>query len=287
MELRGLCKSYRGKIVLDIEELDISEGRITAFVGENGAGKTTLFRILSGLSFPTKGSVSFANPSGIPGVMIELPAIDMKMSAWENLSWVSRVYGRDGCMDIQELLALVGLEKNNTKVKKYSLGMKQRLGIAMCLAHNPNLLILDEPMNGLDPVGMMDLRNILHKINEKGTTILISSHILSELYKIASEYVFMKEGKVIQVKSSRDFEELEANYYELLTSDNDKATRLLKDTLHCKVKEDGGRMLFNKGSNTIMDISKLLCENKIYILMLKEKGFDIESYYMEVLDKNA
>ena len=138
-----------------------------------------------------------------------------------------------------------------------------------------------------DKVGMMDLRNILHKINEKGTTILISSHILSELYKIASEYVFMKEGKVIQVKSSRDFEELEANYYELLTSDNDKATRLLKDTLHCKVKEDGGRMLFNKGSNTIMDISKLLCENKIYILMLKEKGFDIESYYMEVLDKNA
>lgn len=283
LQIENVLKKYGKKVILDIPNLTIEEGKIYGLVGKNGAGKTTLFRLLSGLTFPTKGTIWYKDESIKRGVIIEYPSIDYQMTAVENLEWAKKLYGIQNCRDITELLRLVKLENHkDIKVKKYSLGMKQRLGIAMCLLCNPKMLILDEPMNGLDPEGIIEFRKLLKDINQQGTTILISSHILDELYKLATDYIFIKNGKVIKEISQKKLEENEKGEYELITSDNKRAIEILKN-FSCNIWEEEGKLFFIVEAEVILEISKAFAEKKIYIIRLKENKFDIEEYYMKVL----
>lgn len=284
VQIKNVSKVYKKHKILDIDNLTIDEGRIYGIVGKNGAGKTTLFRLLAGLTFPTTGEICYAHSDDRMGIMIEYPAIDGNMTAEENMVWMSKVYAHQDCRDIEDVLCLVNLEKTGTKkVKNFSLGMKQRLGIAMCLLSNPKVMVLDEPMNGLDPEGMIEFREILQNINKTGTTLLISSHLLDELYRLATDYIFVKDGKIVQKASLEEIEEKNESVYHMVTSDNLRAAQILKENFGCPTHSKDDGLEFKLENHGILEISRCLANEKIYITGLTETKFDLEAYYMEVV----
>lgn len=216
VSINGISKKYGKALVLDNVSLGIPKGSIFGLVGRNGAGKTTLMRIITGLSEPTSGSYSISGVSSSDknilsvrrrmGSIIESPAVFRNLSAYDNLKLQYINLGMTSFDSIPELLELVELKDTGGKTAgKFSLGMRQRLGIAVALCGNPDILILDEPINGLDPQGIIQMREILLKVNrEKHTTILISSHILEELSKLATHYAFIEGGKILQTLSSEE-----------------------------------------------------------------------------------
>ncbi len=216
VSINGISKKYGKALVLDNVSLEIPKGSIFGLVGRNGAGKTTLMRIITGLSEPTSGSYSISGVSSSDknilsvrrrmGSIIESPAVFRNLSAYDNLKLQYINLGMTSFDSIPELLELVELKDTGRKTAgKFSLGMRQRLGIAVALCGNPDILILDEPINGLDPQGIIQMREILLKVNrEKHTTILISSHILEELSKLATHYAFIEGGKILQTLSSEE-----------------------------------------------------------------------------------
>ena len=214
----SLCKQYRETSALNEVSLNIPRGAIYGLIGNNGAGKTTLMRILSNLQSKTSGLVLKAENIKV-GALIESPALYPTLSARGNLKYQLKI---TGCPNkkikekVNELLSLVHLQDNKKLVINYSLGMKQRLALAMALVGNPDFLILDEPLNGLDPEGIKDIRSVLVELNQKyGVTIMISSHILGELQKIATDYGFLKNGILIREFSSLEFldTDLETFYF--------------------------------------------------------------------------
>ncbi len=216
VSINGISKKYGKALVLDNVSLEIPKGSIFGLVGRNGAGKTTLMRIITGLSEPTSGSYSISGVSSSDknilsvrrrmGSIIESPAVFRNLSAYDNLKLQYINLGMTSFDSIPDLLELVELKDTGRKTAgKFSLGMRQRLGIAVALCGNPDILILDEPINGLDPQGIIQMREILLKVNrEKHTTILISSHILEELSKLATHYAFIEGGKILQTLSSEE-----------------------------------------------------------------------------------
>ncbi len=216
LETNNLEKRYKNFKALSHLSIHIEKGSIYGLIGKNGAGKTTLIRIICGLQKPTNGSYAIYgiknNSSEISsvrkriGAIIESPSIYGEMSARDNLIEQYKLVGMPSFDGINELLKLVGLEKTGKKkAKNFSLGMKQRLGIAISLASNPDFLILDEPINGLDPQGIIEIRELILKLNkEKRITILISSHYLDELSKIATHYGFLDNGSIIKEISNEE-----------------------------------------------------------------------------------
>lgn len=216
LETNNLEKKYKDFKALNHTNIHIEKGAIYGLIGKNGAGKTTLIRIICGLQEPTNGSYTIYgkknNSSDIVnarkrmGAIIESPSIYKEMSARDNLIEQYKLVGMPSFDGIEELLKLVGLAgTGKKKVKNFSLGMKQRLGIAICLANNPDFLILDEPINGLDPQGIIEIRELILKLNkERNITILISSHYLDELSKIATHYGFLDSGSIIEEITSEE-----------------------------------------------------------------------------------
>ncbi len=196
-----LSKHYKKAIALNDVSITIPEGAIYGLIGNNGAGKTTLMRLLANLQQPTAGLIETDKALQI-GALIEYPALYPLMSARGNLMYQLRLNGatcKEAKAAVSHLLELVHLQDTRKRVVHYSLGMKQRLAIALALVGEPDLLILDEPMNGLDPEGIQSMRNLLRRLNEEyGVTILISSHILGELQKVATHYGFLKNGNLIK-----------------------------------------------------------------------------------------
>lgn len=214
LKTNELCKQFKETTALHNVSMHIPKGAIYGLIGNNGAGKTTMMRILSGLQYQTSGTVRKGKDLNI-GVIIEAPALYPTMSARGNLKYQMGITGHKGT-SIKDLLDLVHLPDTKKLVMNYSLGMKQRLGLAMALVGNPDFLILDEPLNGLDPEGIKDMRTILMDLNKKyDMTILISSHNLSELQKVATDYGFLKNGTLIREFSSMDIgdADLEAFYF--------------------------------------------------------------------------
>ncbi len=211
LKLENVSKRYKEKCALKNCNLSINKGRIYGVVGPNGAGKTTLFKLILSLITPSDGKIyidgneNTAKSERKFGALIEAPYINMNMTAYQNMRYMQILNGKNDKEKINEVLELVGLaDVKNKKAKKFSLGMKQRLGIAMTLVNDPDVLILDEPMNGLDPEGMIEIRNMLLKINENnGVSIMISSHILAELDKLVTDYIFIKDGEIL-LENSRD-----------------------------------------------------------------------------------
>lgn len=210
LQTKNLTKTYHKNTVVDHVNMTVEEGDIYGFVGENGAGKTTIIRMLTGLARPTKGSFELFgvkhNDKQLSEVkrqlsaVVEAPSVYLNMNAMDNLRAQCRMLG---CTEegAENYLALVGLERlvhDKKKAKNFSLGMRQRLGIAMALVGSPKLVILDEPMNGLDPMGIIEMRELILKLNQEGVTFIISSHILEELSKIATRYGIISHGKLVR-----------------------------------------------------------------------------------------
>lgn len=200
--VNSLTKRYGQQLPLKNINLEVPKGEIYGLIGPNGAGKSTLLKILSNLAFPSEGTVDYLfqeQGSHQIGTLIETPGMILHFSAYDNLKLKALGLGVENFdSEIKSLLEFVGLtEVAKRKVKTFSLGMKQRLGLAMALIANPELLILDEPINGLDPQGIVEIRNLLKKLNEDGKTIIISSHILSEIEKVVDEISIINKGEIV------------------------------------------------------------------------------------------
>lgn len=239
IQIANLTKRYKTKTVLNILELRLEKGKIYGFIGQNGAGKTTLIRTLMGLSLPDSGHIEMfgrKDRKGLEqarksiGCMIEHTALCPNFTARQNMILQCKMKGIANKYEVDRVLETVGLENTGKKTfKHFSMGMKQRLGIAAALIGDPKLLILDEPVNGLDPVGITEIREILTELNRRnGITILISSHILGELHALATDYVFIDQGEIIHNLSLAQLDE-KCRKYTVIETDN---IDLAKTVLH-------------------------------------------------------
>lgn len=302
IKTNNLVKKYGENIVLDNISITVNQGEIYGLVGDNGAGKTTLFRILSGQSNISDGSFELLGESSEKNIMkvrkrigtiIENPSFYPKMTIEENLEYYRLQRGIPGKKNIDKILKEVGLlEVKKKKFNNISLGMKQRLGLALALLGEPELLILDEPINGLDPSGIIEIRNLLLKLNrEKNITIIISSHILSELYNIATCYGFLSKGKLVEELSLEQLNEKCRSYLEINVTNPKKLSVLLEEKLgykNYKIMPNGLIHLFEKDPIN-EEISRLAVENGIGLKSINEKSANLENYYLSLIGgvKNA
>ena len=297
-----LVKKYKKKksfFALNGFDMEIHRGDIYGFVGENGAGKTTLMRILAGWATQTSGTIALFGESGRKGLcqnrrhingIIEAPAFYPDLTAQDNLEVCRLQRGITDKERIHKSLKIVGLtgvDADSTKTKNFSLGMKQRLGIAMALLGEPRFLFFDEPLNGLDPVGIRDFHKLIRAMSKNGITILISSHMLRELNSLATCYGFIHKGKMLEQISSEELSE-KFRRYMLLTVDNADATvKVLTEKLglsQLEVVSDDTVHLY-EGLNQGGEMMKALITNGITVEEMTIKGEDLENYYLSLLKK--
>ena len=293
---KDLCKNYGKHKILKNVTMDIPKGAIFGLVGRNGAGKTTLMRILTGLAEPTSGTYSI---SGIAsndkkilsvrrrlGSIIESPAIYKNLSAYDNVKLQYINLGMTSFESIPELLELVELnDTGRKKAGKFSLGMRQRLGIAVALCGNPDILILDEPINGLDPQGIIQMREILLRINhEKHTTILISSHILEELSKLATHYAFIEKGEILQTLSSHELMSKVRKASRLKTTSTELLCPVFdREGIEYKVVDEENMDIYS--DITASKVVSLASEAGAEVLSISENNESLEGYFMNLVAK--
>ena len=289
----NLNKNYRHSHALHNFSMHIPKGAIYGFVGENGAGKTTLIRTICGLQAPTSGTYSLYGVKNTDkcireaqqriGAVVESPAVYLDMNAENNLKYQYHVLGLPTYDGLKELLHLVGLEKTGRKkVRNYSLGMKQRLGIAVALAGNPDFLILDEPTNGLDPQGIIELRELILKLNrQRQITVLISSHNLDELPRIATHYGFIVNGAMAKEITAEELDKACRKCAVLTVTDTGVLARAL-DLLGLEYVILSGSTANVYGEIPISELTLELAKNRCRILSLHEKDETLESYYINL-----
>ena len=297
---KELTKRYGDKVVLDRVTLDVQEGDILGLVGKNGAGKTTLIRVLTDVARPSGGSYSIFGQSDLKkliplrrsiAAMVESPAYYDNLSAERNI--INRCIIMEQKGDYQqiaeEMLRFVGLSEvigTNKKAKDFSLGMRQRLGIALALIGDPKLLILDEPTNGLDPEGIVQFRELLLKLNkEKGITMIVSSHILSELSKLANRYVFLDEGKVVRELSAQELESESSRRLEIVCPNFDAAIAVLSKKNY--QYEISGDLLLVYGYQESIEPLADLIRAGVEITRFKEVVSDLEAFYVSLLEEGG
>ena len=295
LQTNNITKSYHGFKALDDISISLKAGHIYGFIGENGAGKTTLMRILTGLSLPTDGNYSILGKEDHKeiqtvwrriGSTIDEPTLYPEFSAYRNLEIQRILIGNPDRSVCDELLKLLDLyDVRNKKVKKLSMGMKQRLGIALSLVGKPELLILDEPVNGLDPKNISTLRVLLKKLNEeRGITMLISSHILSELYLLATDFIIIHEGKIIEILSHEQLEAKCERYVKIRTDDLPMCITVLEKELNLvnyKVMDDYTLHIYAFVEEP-QRISQALTQNNIVVSELSVCGQSLEEYFLSV-----
>ena len=289
----NITKKYGEQLAVDNVNMTIKKGDIYGFIGQNGAGKTTLIRLITGLIHKSGGEIELlgANEENelnkartMVGSLIESPSLYTNMTARENLEVSRLVRNIPGKKCIDEVLELVGLKDvEKKKVKNFSLGMRQRLGIANALMGNPKLLILDEPINGLDPMGIVEIRELLKKINkEKDMTILISSHILSELSELATTYGIISNGKLIEEITAKQLSKKCRQYIDLMVDNTARAVILLERELGIsdyEVLEDSNIKVFSNLDN-VGEVNSLLSRSGIIVESISVKGENLEEYFM-------
>ena len=292
----NLTKKYGNQIVVDNVNMTIKKGDIYGFIGQNGAGKTTLIRLITGLIHKSNGEIELFGGSGekalneartMIGSLIETPSFYGNMTARENLEVSRLVRDIPGKNCIDEVLNLVGLnDVEKKKVKNFSLGMRQRLGIANALMGNPKLLILDEPINGLDPMGIVEIRELLKKINkEKDMTILISSHILSELSELATTYGIISKGSLIEEITANELNEKCRQYIDLIVDDTAKAVALLERELDISDYEvwEGNKIKIFSNLDSVGIINSTISKAGVIVESIGIKGENLEEYFMNVI----
>lgn len=290
-----LTKSFKGTNVIKPFDFSLYKGEICALIGQNGAGKSTIFKMLSGQLIPTSGEIRLFGKIGQDkvdarrrmGFLIETPAFFPDFTAEQNLKYYALQRGIVEKNRIAEVLAIVGLANEKKKrFKEYSMGMKQRLGLALCLISSPDCLVLDEPINGLDAEGIREIRNLLIRLNEeKQITIFISSHILTELHLLATRFVFLKDGAVVEDISKEALQEKSRKRLIMTVDDAAKAVRLLEQNypaisykvlpnqviaIHGHI-EDGG------------EINRLFTMNDVTVMEFRAEARNLEEYFLDLV----
>ena len=295
---QNLTKMYGDKAAVSSMDMHVKQGDIYGFIGRNGSGKSTTLKMLCGLAFPTQGSIRVFGQSLSResvrkriGVLIESPGLEGGRSAYENMYLKASLMGIvDPDKEIRELLTHTGLNPDNKKlVKRYSMGMKQRLGIAMALLGGPDLLILDEPINGLDPEGMNQLRTLLVDLNQKkGVTILVSSHILGELSKMATRYGIIKDGCLVKEISKEELSAECKDYLYLKTSDSKMSAVLLEEKLGIRndeVRPEGEIRIYQKADSG--QITTVMTSAGISVFAIYGHQQDLEGYFLDLMGKES
>ena len=292
----GLCKIYGGKMVIDHVDMHIPESSIYGFVGENGSGKTTIMRLLTGLAEPSAGSFTLFGVNNKDrkiyevrnkvSAIVEATSLIPSMTARDNMVYQELYLGiKQTEAERMELLKKVHLEDvGEKKVKNFSLGMKQRLGIALALMNHPKLMLLDEPMNGLDPEGIAELRELLIELNQKeGITVLISSHILSELEKIASCYAFISHGKIIEEITAEELQDKCRKSVNIKVSDIYKAEAVITklNIKDYKAFPSGDIKIFENVA--INDLVVSLTNEGVTVLGINSQEESVEDYYLSLI----
>lgn len=296
LKTNNLTKQYNKNVVLDNVNITIKKGDIYGLIGRNGAGKTTLMKTITTLASPTSGTFElfntcsendelFDNKKRV-GSLIEYPAFYPNLSAYDNLKYYTIQRGIVDKNQINKVLELVNLTgTGKKKVKTFSLGMKQRLGIALAILNSPDFVILDEPINGLDPIDISELRNTFKKLSDNGITLLISSHILSELYLLANEFGFLKNGKLIK-ELSKEKLDLECSKCLVIKTDDSKKVSVLLE----KELNTNNYKVINNEEIRVYDytddsdkVSDVLVNNKIKIKGFYESGISLEEYFKEII----
>lgn len=290
----GLCKQYKHTKALDGLNMHVPKGSIYGFVGKNGAGKTTLIRLICGLQPPTSGVFSLYGTENTDraistarrrmGAVVETPSIYLDMSAQENLRQQYRILGLPSYDGIPELLELVGLaDTGKKKAKNFSLGMKQRLGIAIALAGDPDFLVLDEPINGLDPQGIVGIRELILRLNrERQITILISSHILDELSRLATHYGIIDGGHMVRELSAQELEQACRKCMQVDVTDSRALVQVLEQMgLEYKLLSDTRANIF--ATVNISQLALALAEKNCELLSVQEKDESLESFYISLV----
>ena len=292
LETSGLTKVYGQKEAVRDVNLHIREGHIYGLIGRNGAGKTTVMRMISGLSRPTSGSYSLFGKTGLAmqkmlkyvGVLIERPGLYPRLSAYENLKIKCIAMGIRPKGYVEELLKTDGLEHTDDKkgAGSYSLGMRQRLGIALALVGDPKLIVLDEPINGLDPQGIVEVREMLTRLrDERGITVMVSSHILDELAKVADCYGIIHEGMLIDEFSADELHQRCGKSLILRTDNADETLRLLEgmDIRGTECEPDGALRL-SEGMERAAEIARAVVQSGIGLEEIYQRSMTLEEYYL-------
>lgn len=296
ISVRNLNKRYGKKVVLDNLNMNLRKGDIYGLVGKNGSGKTTLIRMILSLANIDSGEIElfgkFNEKEKLKehkkiGNIIETPAFYSFFTAKQNLEYYRLQRGIVGKKSIDEVLDKVGLgDVGNKKFKKFSLGMKQRLGLALALLGEPELLILDEPTNGMDPMGIKEVRDVLINLNKlDGVTILVSSHILGELSQLANCYGFLKDGKIVEEISSEKLNEKCRHHLLIKVNDCRKATVVLEKVLDNNSYEvlPNGFIKVYKNLEESQRINRALVESGVDVYSLERVGVNLEEYFINLI----
>lgn len=296
LETHNLTKKYKNFTALDNLNITIQKGDIYGLIGRNGAGKTTLMKLITTLAKPTSGSFTLFGKSsdsndlyeskGRVGALIEYPAFYPNLSAFDNLKYYAIQRGITDMKQIDKVLDIVNLrDTGKKKVKTFSLGMKQRLGIALAILNNPDFVILDEPINGLDPIGISELRDTFKNLAKNGITLLVSSHILSELYVLSTKFAFIEGGRLIKEITKEELDMECSKCLVIKSNDSKKVSYLLEKELgtdNYKVIDDEEVRVYDFLEEP-EKVSDVLADNKVRIKGFYEYGISLEDYFKEII----
>ena len=297
LETNKLSKKYGNYFAVNQVDMHISRGDVYGYIGKNGAGKTTLMKMICGLINPTSGSYTIfgeKNPDKARkkvGSLIESPALYPKFTCRQNLTYYCALHGISPSR-VPDLLTYVGLSKAmDKKAQDLSLGMKQRLSIAIAILNDPEFLVLDEPINGLDPEGIMEVRNLMITLNrDRGMTILISSHILGELEKVATRYGIISAGKIVMEASAAELEQLAGSRLFIETDNAERASELIRSRISdidLSVEQEKSRIYLKNHEADAAAINSLLVRNDFSVSRIAEEKADIEKYFIDVTGGNT
>ena len=293
LEVKNIVKKFRNRIAVDNISFTVSKGDVFGFLGPNGAGKTTTIRLILGLLQPDKGDIFINNLSiknnfyaavSKVGALVEGPAFYEYMTAEENLECFGAYSENVSKTDIWKCLELVGLSKRaKDKVKEYSFGMKQRLGIAQALLHDPDILVLDEPINGLDPQGIREIRDIINELRNQGKTIFLSSHILSEVENVCNKILIIKDGKEVISGKTKELVNT-SNTYDIQSVDNEMLAQILQNIKEVSIIDikDKIRVQLKKELQP-EDLLKQLINNNVKIRVYNPVNLSLEEYFFSAL----
>lgn len=293
IETRALTKMYGDKAAVKNLELRVREGEIYGFIGRNGAGKSTTLKMLCGLAGPTEGEVRlFGRPVSDPavrrrlGVLIEAAGLYPNLTARQNAVMMAKCMGLADEECVDGVLQAAGLsDAGKKKVKHFSMGMKQRLGVALALLGSPDLLILDEPINGLDPEGIRELRQLVMELHEEGKTILLSSHILGELSKISTVYGIIKDGELIEQITKEELEEKCQDYFQIEVQDVRRALPLIQEAFaDIQAEVWDGRSIRIYGAQDGAKINQVLVEGQVPVYASGFHHMDLEEYFLNRME---
>lgn len=295
LRTHSVTKCYGDLKAVDNVDMTIKKGEIYGFIGRNGAGKTTLIRMITGLAHCTSGKIELFGKSQQSelvkartrmGVVVESPALYFHMTAEQNMEHQRLISGITGKEQIQKALELAGINgAGKKKVRDFSLGMKQRLGLAMAMLNQPEFIILDEPANGLDPAGIVEMRNTIKRLaRENNITFLISSHLLSELSTFATTYGIIHKGRIIRQLTETQLSEECRQYIKILVDDAKKAVDFLENTLHtkhCSLYSSNEIRLFDNLDRPD-HVNEILVKAGFHVKGIYVTGYDLEEYFMDL-----